>query len=75
MKYSIGTLKCFAKATRLFVPGFDMPAFQFEKAVWLIPVALDTWYAVSPVTSISPQSFWYIFSPPLQNTIANTFDM
>nr|DAR01743.1 MAG TPA: hypothetical protein [Bacteriophage sp.] len=41
-KYSIGTLKCFANAARLLVPGLARPAFQLENAVWLTPVAFET---------------------------------
>ena len=41
-KYSIDPSKYLAKRFKLSKLGSDLPDFQFEKAVWLIPVSFDT---------------------------------
>nr|DAP10606.1 MAG TPA: hypothetical protein [Caudoviricetes sp.] len=41
-KYSIGTWKYLARRLRLSKLGSDLPDFQFENAVWLIPVSFAT---------------------------------
>ena len=63
-KYSMGTPKYCDNFLKLSIPGSDLPAFQFEKAVWLIPVSFDIWYVVLLVLSNNFLYFSYKFTPP-----------
>lgn len=66
-KYSIGTPKYRAKRFRLSRLGSDLPDFQFEKAVWLIPVSFETWYDVLFTFSNSELYFSYKITPPYES--------